>query len=101
MSLSERQVEERVTCALHDFTEVIPDVPPTPWSSVERASFAPRRHTARLLEIAASVIVVALATIVWADPSAGARFHGGVAVRASHSVSVTLPLPQSIGDHAL
>jgi hypothetical protein len=93
MSLTQGQVEERLIHAFHEFAEVVPEHPPAPWSTVLAASRGPRRHVSHLIGVAASVVLIALATIVWAAPSAGARYHGGQAIRMGHVVSVRPPHP--------
>lgn len=90
MSLSQNDVEERLTLALHGFAETVPDHPPVPWSVFLKASSGPKHHVARAIGAAASVVLIALATILWAAPSAGARYHGGEAQQPLHPTTVSV-----------
>lgn len=101
MSLTQGQVEERLIHAFHEFAETVPASPPVPWSTALTASRAPRRHLSHLIGVAASVVLIAVATIVWAAPSAGARYHGGEAIRAGHVISVQPLRTIPRADHAM
>lgn len=90
MSLSGNDVEERLTFALHMFAETVPDDPPVPWSEFSKTSSGPRHHLARVIGVAASVVLIALATILWAAPSAGTRYQGSEAQHMGHSLSASV-----------
>lgn len=87
---SGNEVEERLTIALHGFAETVPDDPPVPWSAFVKTPRGPRHHVARLIGAAASVVLIAVATILWAAPSAGARYHAGEAQQTQRPIAASV-----------
>jgi hypothetical protein len=76
MSPSHTEVEDRLTRSYRAFVADVPDRPLVPWSTFAMTSNTPNRHWRRIIGTAASIVLIALATILWASPSAGARYHG-------------------------
>jgi hypothetical protein len=81
MSHPYADVEERLKHSFHALASEVPDQPPAPWSTFASPS-TPSHHRRALVGVAASIVLVALAVVLWASPSAGARYHGRDALRA-------------------
>jgi hypothetical protein len=76
MSPSHTEVEDRLTRSYCAFVADVPDHPLVSWSTFTMTSNTPNRHWRRVIGTAASIVLIAVATILWASPSAGARYHG-------------------------
>ena len=83
MSHSVAEVEGKLKRSLAAFVSDVPDHPPVAWSAFVSAPRAPRHHWRRLAGVAASIVLITLATISWASPSAGERYHGRDALRGA------------------
>jgi hypothetical protein len=83
MRPSYTEVEGRLARSFDAFVADIPDHPPVAWSTFSAAPARRNHHRQRILGIAASVVLIFLATVSWASPSAGARYHGAVVLRAT------------------
>jgi hypothetical protein len=81
MRPSHTEVEERLKNSFRAFASDVPDHPPVPWSTFATTSVTPSRHWHRIIGVAASIILIVLATVLWASPSAGLRYHRGEALR--------------------
>jgi hypothetical protein len=82
MSPSYTEVEDKLTRSYRGFVADVPDHPLVSWSAFTVTSNTPNRHWRRIIGTAASIVLIALATILWASPSAGARYHGAEALKA-------------------
>lgn len=80
MNRSVADVEERLRHSLHSFVSEVPDHPPAPWLSFVAATPRTRHRWHGLVGVAASIVLIALATILWSTPSAGDGPHGRDAV---------------------
>jgi hypothetical protein len=99
MRPSAHEVEERLSESLHGFVGGVPDRPPVPWSTAHAGAASqlthPLPHRYAALEAAASVVIVAIATLFWASPSAGARYdHTTLRSTAMAATSIDLPVQQ-------
>jgi hypothetical protein len=101
VSSQETEIEERLSRSLHIYASGIPDHPPTPWASAQGDAGCARsrahHHLYGALGLAASVVLVVIATLLWASPSAGARYDEG----GHRSVTITAApdltgVPQSL-----
>jgi hypothetical protein len=81
MSPSYAEVEDRLAQSYRAFVADIPEQPPVSWSAFSAAPKGLGHHWHRIVGIAASVVLVVLATTLWASPSAGARYHGAEVLR--------------------
>jgi hypothetical protein len=81
MSPGHAEVEESLTRSYRAFVADVPDDPPVAWSSFATTADGRTRHSHRIMGIAASVVLIVLATILWASPSAGAHYHGAEVVK--------------------
>ena len=81
MSPSYTEVEDKLARSYRALVDDIPDQPPVPWSNFSTTPGAIGRHRQRIVGIAASVVLIVLATVLWSAPSAGARYHGAEVVR--------------------
>jgi hypothetical protein len=81
MSSSDVEIEERLSRSLRAWAGHLPEEPPVPWRSVHasavRSKRTATRHRYGTLGLAASIVVVAVTTLLWASPSAGARYDQG------------------------
>jgi hypothetical protein len=100
MNTNHRDVERRLTHALHTFVQDIPDYPPTSWSAVSTTSTHARQYWHRVISVAASLLLIALALALWAAPSGGLGYHGGEALRTSHATYAQLQSPLTWTGHA-
>ena len=78
MSPSHAEVEDRLTEAYRAFVTDVPEHPPVSWSAYAATREGLSHHWHRIVGIAASIVLIVLATTLWATPSAGARYHGSV-----------------------
>lgn len=105
MTVSHGEMEERLIHALYVFAEAVPDSPPEPWSttwiSPPTSAPASRRHFMPFVGVAASVVLIALASILWADPSAGAGYHGSGISPVGYTFPVPAAHPLHLGTRAL
>jgi hypothetical protein len=83
VSHSFSDVEERLKHSFHIFVSEVPDQPSTPWSTLASPPTTSSHYWRSLVGVAASVVLIALAMLLWASPSAGARYHGPNALRAA------------------
>lgn len=83
MSHSSSDVEERLKHSFRIFVSEIPDQPPTPWSTFVSPATTSSHYWRTLVGVAASVVLIGLAMLLWASPSAGARYHGPNVLRAA------------------
>jgi hypothetical protein len=83
VSHSPSDVEERMKHSFHVFVSEVPDHPPAPWSTYISSPNPSSHHWRTLVGVAASIVLIALAMFLWASPSAGARYHGRDAIRAT------------------
>ena len=81
MSPSYTEVEDRLTRSYGAFVADVPEHPPVSWSGFPATAEGLSRHWHRIVGIAASVVLIVLATTLWASPSAGARYHGAEVLR--------------------
>lgn len=81
MSPSYAEVEDRLRRSYCAFVADIPDHPLASWSAFTMTSDKPSRHRHRVIGVAASVVLIVVATISWASPSAGAHYHGAEVLR--------------------
>jgi hypothetical protein len=81
MSPSYAEVEDRLAGSYRAFVGDVPEHPPVPWSATAVTPVGPSRHLHRLVGIAASIVLIVLATTLWASPSAGARYHPAEVLR--------------------
>ena len=82
MSPSYAEVENRLADSYRGFVAGVPEHPPVPWSTYATTAEAPSHHWHRIVGIAASIVLIVLATTLWASPSAGARYRGAEVLRA-------------------
>jgi hypothetical protein len=94
-------VERRLTRAFHAFVEDVPNYPPSSWSVVSTTSTHPRQHWHRVISVAASLVLIALALALWAAPSGGLGYHGGEALRTSHTTYAQRQSPLTRTSHAI
>ena len=80
MNHSVADVEERLRHSLRSFVSEVPDHSPVPWPSFVAATTRTRHRLRGLVGVAASIVLVALATLLWSTPSAGDGAHGRDAV---------------------
>lgn len=83
MNHSVADVEERLRHSLHSLVSELPDHPPAPWPSFVAATTRTRHRLHGLVGVAASIVLIALATILWSTPSAGDGPHGRDAAGAA------------------
>ena len=83
MSPSYAEVEERLARSYRAFVAEVPEHPSVSWSVYAATPKGLRRQWHHIVGIAASVVLILLATALWASPSAGARYHGVEGVRES------------------
>lgn len=76
MSPSYEEVEERLSRSYGAFVGDIPEHPPVSWSVYAASPGGMKRHWHRVVGVAASIVLIVLATALWASPSAGARYRG-------------------------
>jgi hypothetical protein len=79
----EVDIEERLTSSLYALAAEVPDRPPIRWSAFVATPAAPRHRWRTALAVAASMVLIALGTVLWASPSAGARDHGRESLRTA------------------
>ena len=85
MSPSYTEVEDRLTGSYCAFVADVPDHPLVSWSAFAMTSNTSSRHWHRIIGTAASIVLIAIATILWASPSAGARYHGAEGLNSRSS----------------
>jgi hypothetical protein len=78
MSPRYAEVEDRLTTSYRAFVTDVPEHPPVPWSAYAATPEGLSHHWHRIVGIAASIVLIVLASTLWASPSAGARYHGAV-----------------------
>lgn len=76
MNQSIAEVEERLRDSFHSFVSEVPDYPPAPWPSFVVTTTKVRHRLHGLVGAAASIVLIALATLLWSTPSAGDGPHG-------------------------
>jgi hypothetical protein len=86
MNLSELDVERRLTVSMHAFVAGVPDTPPLAWGTLRMADRVQHRHLVRTMGAAASIVIIAIASLFWTTPSAGARFYGHAALTTGSQV---------------
>jgi hypothetical protein len=87
MSHSVADVEDRLRHSLCAFVSGVPEHPPVAWPTYVAATKRTRYRLHALVGVAASIVLIALATVLWSTPSAGDRPHGGDAVGAATAAS--------------
>jgi hypothetical protein len=88
VSHSYADIEDRLKHSFHVFVSEIPDQPPAPWSTFASTPSASIHHWRNLVGVAASIVVIALALLLWESPSAGARYQGPDVLRSAPAVVV-------------
>jgi hypothetical protein len=83
VSHSSSDVEERLKHSFGVFVSEVPDQPSIPWLTFVSPTTTSSHQWRTLVGVAASVVLIALAMVIWASPSAGARYHGPNALRAA------------------
>lgn len=96
MSDSVVDIEALLTRSLYALAAEVPDRPPVRWSAFVSAPSAPRHRWRTAVAVAASVVLIALGTVLWASPSAGARDHGRESLRTARVSVVQSNPPRSV-----
>jgi hypothetical protein len=81
MSPSYAEVEDRLARSYQAFVAEVPEDPPVSWSAYRATPERLRRQWHHIVGVAASIVLILLATALWASPSAGARYHGAEELR--------------------
>jgi hypothetical protein len=88
VSYSYADIEDRLKHSFQVFVSDVPDQPPVPWSTPVSTPSPSIHHWRNLVGVAASIVVIALALLLWASPSAGARYQGHDVFRSAPAVVV-------------
>ncbi len=93
MSPSYAEVENRLARSYRALVAEVPDTPPVSWSTYASTPVGLRRHWHHIVGIAASIVLIVLATALWASPSAGARYRGAEDLRGGSPSIAQLQKP--------
>jgi hypothetical protein len=98
VSYSYADVEDRLKDSFRMLVSEVPDQAPEPWSIFVSPRHSQSHHLRALVGAAASIVLIGFASLLWASPSAGERYHGPEAIRAAPAGVVQPRHPHSVSE---